>query len=188
MKKLTRDFYQRETSLVAKELLGQHLVHHTDAGIRIGRIVEVEAYLGQHDLAAHSSKGLTKRTSVMFGQAGFAYIYLIYGKYHCFNVVTDAEGVGAAVLIRALEPLTNINERTKGPGLLCQAMGIDRRHNAQDLLGEKLFIAEGEGVAEDILESPRIGVGYAKEWALAPLRFYVQGNRFVSPSSPAHLP
>ncbi|HAT9474284.1 TPA: DNA-3-methyladenine glycosylase, partial [Legionella pneumophila subsp. pneumophila] len=101
MRKLPRPFYERDTVLVAKELLGKYLVHHDGLEEKIGRIVEVEAYLGQHDLACHSSKGLTKRTKVMFGPAGYAYVYLIYGMYYCMNVVTEKEGIGSAVLIRA---------------------------------------------------------------------------------------
>ena len=177
LQKLPREFYQRETTEVAKSLLGQHLVHRLHGIERVGKIVEVEAYLGEHDLAAHSSKGLTKRTAVMFGPPGFAYVYLIYGKYHCFNVVT---GNGAAVLIRALEPVLNITERTQGPGLLCQAMMIDKQQNAHDLLSDDLFISEGDAMHHSIIEAPRIGVHYAKHWAHKPLRFYIDGNAFVS--------
>ena len=112
---------------VARALLGKCLVHDTGFNRRVGRIVEVEAYLGSHDRASHSSKGLTPRTRVRVGPAGFAYVYRIYGIHHCVNVVTDSEGVGAAVLIRALEPLAGISLRCSGPGLLCSAMGIDRK-------------------------------------------------------------
>lgn len=181
MKKLPREFYNRETTAVARDLLGMHLVHRSQGIERIGKIVEVEAYLGSFDLASHSSKGLTKRTLVMFGQPGFAYVYLIYGMYHCFNVVTEPIGVGAAVLIRAVEPILNITERSCGPGLLCNAMKIDRQHNAHDLLSDNLFITEqNAGAPYSIVEAPRIGVHYAKEWAVKPLRFYIQGNPFVS--------
>ena len=106
MNKLHRVFYERDTVTVAKELLGKYLIHED----RIGKIVEVEAYIGQHDLAAHSSKGLTPRTKVLYGTAGHAYIYLIYGMYYCTNVVTETEGIGTGVLIRALEPIQNIYE------------------------------------------------------------------------------
>src|SRR5215204_3421883 len=119
MQKLSREFYNRETVVVAKELLGKYLVHISNGIIRIGKIVEVEAYLGAHDLAAHSAKGLTPRTKVMFGPPGHAYVYLIYGMYHCMNVVTEKEGHASAVLLRALEPIQNIEKRTQGPGLLC---------------------------------------------------------------------
>jgi len=181
MKKLPREFYNRETTHVARDLLGLHLVHRSQGIERIGKIVEVEAYLGGHDLASHSSKGLTKRTAVMFGQPGFAYVYLIYGMYHCFNVVTESAGVGAAVLIRALEPILNITDRASGPGLLCKAMKIDRQLNAHDLLSDNLFITDHDAKSPHyIVEAPRIGVHYAKEWAVKPLRFYIQGNPFVS--------
>jgi len=181
MKKLPREFYNRETTAVAKSLLGLHLVHRSQNIERIGKIVEVEAYLGEHDFASHSSKGLTKRTAVMFGQPGFAYVYLIYGMYHCFNVVTEPAGVGAAVLIRALEPILNITDRASGPGLLCKAMKIDRQLNVHDLLSDNLFITEQDTeLPHHIVETPRIGVHYAKEWADIPLRFYIQGNPFVS--------
>jgi len=156
-------------------------VHQTQGVERVGKIVEVEAYLGVHDLASHSSKGRTKRTAVMFGPPGFAYVYLIYGMYHCFNVVTDSAGIGAAVLIRAVEPIANITGRTQGPGLLCKAMGLDRQHDKHDLLSDHLFIARAEhAIPQSIIETPRIGVHYAKEWALKPLRFYIEGNAFVS--------
>src|SRR3954466_1462253 len=111
MRKLPRAFYDRDTITVAHELLGKLLVHVDDGVERVGRIVEVEAYLGPHDLAAHSAKGLTPRTKVMFGPPGHAYVYLIYGIYHCMNVVTQAEGVASAVLLRALEPVKNIDSR-----------------------------------------------------------------------------
>ena len=181
MKKLSREFYNRETTAVARDLLGLQLVHQSQGIERIGRIVEVEAYLGGLDLASHSSKGITKRTEVMFGPPGFAYVYLIYGIYHCFNVVTEPSGVGAAVLIRALEPVINITERTSGPGLLCKAMNIDKQLNAHDLLSDNFFITEEDAeLPHCVVEKPRIGVHYAKEWAAKPLRFYVQGNPFVS--------
>ncbi|MCR9192249.1 MAG: DNA-3-methyladenine glycosylase [Gammaproteobacteria bacterium] len=181
MQKLPREFYNRETTIVAKALLGHHLVHRSDGIDKIGKIVEVEAYLGEHDLASHSSKGLTKRTTTMFGSPGFAYVYLIYGMYHCFNVVTEAAGIGSAVLVRAIEPVANITGRTQGPGLLCKAMMIDKRVNAHDLLSEDLFIThEGYESPQQIIETTRIGVHYAKEWANKPLRFYIQNNAFVS--------
>src|SRR3982750_4072214 len=140
MIKLPRSFYDRDTICVAKELLGKYLVHHDNDIVRIGKIVEVEAYLGPHDLAAHSAKGLTPRTKVMFGPPGHAYVYLIYGMYYCMNVVTEKEGHASAVLLRALEPVRNIEGRTQGPGLLCKAMGIDKSLNGRDLLSEDSYI------------------------------------------------
>ena len=141
MQKLPRAFYDRDTTIVARELLGKLLVHVERGMERVGKIVEVEAYLGPHDLAAHSSRGLTERTRVMFGPPGHAYVYFIYGMYHCMNVVTEREGHASAVLLRALEPVKNVGGRTSGPGLLCRAMHIDRRLNGHDLLSDDFFIA-----------------------------------------------
>ncbi len=181
MQKLPRRFYDRDTRLVAQELLGKLLVHHSGGVERIGKIVEVEAYLGEHDLAAHSSKGLTERTKTMFGPPGHAYVYFIYGMYDCMNVVTEREGHASAVLLRAIEPLQNLEGRTQGPGLLCRAMEIDRRLNAHDLLSDDFFIAEPESAGKfSIAKRPRIGVGYARHWAKRRLRFYIKGNPFVS--------
>ena len=181
MTKLPRSFYDSNTALVAQELLGKWLVHDADGLKRIGKIVEVEAYLGEHDLAAHSSKGLTERTKIMFGPPGHAYVYLIYGVHYCMNVVTEREGHASAVLLRALEPVKNLAGKTSGPGLLCRAMGINRRLNAHDLLSDDFFIAEPE-VAEkfSIVKRPRIGVDYAGHWAKRLLRFYIKGNTFIS--------
>ncbi len=181
MKKLRRSFYDRETTLVAQDLLGKWLVHQTGGGERIGKIVEVEAYLGEHDLAAHSSKGVTERTKIMFGPPGHAYVYLIYGMHHCLNVVTEKEGNGAAVLLRAVEPVKNLTGKTNGPGLLCRAMEIDRRLNGHDLLSDEFFIAQPEASEKiTIVKRPRIGVDYARHWAKRLLRFYLKGNPFVS--------
>ena len=178
---LDRDFYARDTVAVARALLGCELVHALDDGLRIGRIVEVEAYLGAHDLAAHSSKGLTPRTATMFGPPGHAYVYLIYGMHHCMNVVTEPQGHGAAVLIRALAPVGPLPGRTAGPGLLCKAMGIDRRHNGLDLLGETLYLRAGPAVRpSQVVSRPRIGVDYAGAWARRLLRFYLKGEPDVS--------
>lgn len=181
MKKLARSFYDRDTTLVAQDLLGKHLVHVVDGVRRVGRIVETEAYLGPHDLAAHSAKGLTDRTRVMFGPPGHAYTYLIYGMHWCMNVVTQGEGHASAVLLRALEPVANLDGRTQGPALLCKAMGIDRRQNGHDLLSADFYIADAGGdPAIRIVKRPRIGVDYAGHWARRLLRFYIRGNPFVS--------
>lgn len=181
MRKLPRRFYDRDTALVAQELLGTLLVHVVDGVERVGRIVETEAYLGPHDRAAHSARGFTPRTAVMFGPPGHAYVYLIYGMHHCLNVVTEAEGHASAVLIRALEPVANLVGRTAGPGLLCRAMGIDRRLNGHDLGSDDLYIApRGRGPALAVVRRPRIGVDYAGTWARRLLRFYLRGNAHVS--------
>ncbi len=181
MKKLNRQFYDRDTILVAKELLGKYLVHISQGVKRVGKIVEVEAYLGPHDLAAHSSKGRTERTKVMFGPPGHAYVYLIYGMYYCVNVVTEQEGHGSAVLLRAIEPIKNIEGRTQGPGLLCKAMHIDKRLYGHDLVSDDFYIAvDDETESLSIVKKPRIGVDYAKHWARRHLRFYIKDNQFIS--------
>ena len=180
-RKLPRAFYDRDTQVVARELLGKHLVHVVAGVERVGRIVETEAYLGPHDLAAHSSRGLTERTRVMFGPPGHVYVYLIYGMHWCMNVVTEADGRAAAVLLRALEPVKNVEARTQGPALLTKAMGIDKRHNGHDLLSDDLHIADPrEDRRIRIARRPRIGVDYAGHWARRLLRFYVSGNAYVS--------
>ncbi len=181
MRKLRRAFYDRKADVVARELLGKLLVHVAGGIERIGRIVEVEAYLGPHDLAAHSARGLTQRTKVMFGPPGHAYVYMIYGMHCCMNVVTEQEGRASAVLLRALEPVANVDGRTQGPGLLCKALHIDRRLNGHDLLSGDLYIAAPAGAAAPaIVKRPRIGVDYAGHWARRLLRFYIRGNPFVS--------
>lgn len=181
MQKLPRQFYDRDTTLVARELLGKLLVHQAGGVIRVGKIVETEAYLGEHDLAAHSSKGRTRRTEIMFGPPGYAYVYFIYGMYHCVNVVTERAGHASAVLLRAVEPVKNLEGRTCGPGLLCRAMKIDKALNGHDLLSDDFFIAAPETVEKiAIAKGPRIGVDYAKHWAKRHLRFYLKGNPHVS--------
>ncbi|MCX6995504.1 MAG: DNA-3-methyladenine glycosylase [Kiritimatiellaeota bacterium] len=181
MHKLGRSFYRRDTVAVARSLLGKYLVHVSRGVERIGRIVEVEAYLGPQDRASHSSRGLTPRTRVMFGPPGHAYVYLIYGVHHCLNVVTGRTGAGAAVLLRAVEPVRNVTGRTHGPGLLCRALRVDLRRNAHDLTGDELYIAAPpRAAAGAIVARPRVGVDYAGAWARRLLRFYLRGNPFVS--------
>lgn len=181
MMKLPRDFYNRDTLDVAHDLLGKLMVRHDGTAMRIGKITEVEAYLGPHDLAAHTSRGITPRTRVMFGPPGYAYVYLIYGIHHCINVVTEEDGHGSAVLIRALEPVQNLQGNTRGPGRLCKAMGIDLSDYGRDLCSDLFYIAQPD-VVEEItsIERPRIGVDYAGEWASKPLRFYIDGSAFIS--------
>jgi DNA-3-methyladenine glycosylase len=181
VQKLPRSFYDRDTTMVARELLGKLLVHEAGGMRHVGKIVETEAYLGEHDLAAHSSKGLTSRTKTMFGPPGHAYVYLIYGMYCCMNVVTEREGHASAVLLRAVEPVLNVEGRSCGPGLLCRAMKIDRRLNGRDLLSDGFFIAAPENIEQFVIvKRPRIGVDYAKHWARRLLRFYIKGNPHVS--------
>ena len=181
MKKLGRAFYNRDTMIVARELLGKYLVHVSRGIERIGSIVEDETYLGPHDLAAHSAKGLTPRTKVMFGPPGYAYVYMIYGMYYCMNVVTEREGHASAVLLRAIEPVKSVTGRTQGPGLLCKSMEIDTRLNAHDLLSNDFYIADRLNNEQlVIVNRPRVGVAYAKHWQRRHLRFYIKGNPFVS--------
>ena len=181
MRKLPRSFYDRDTVIVAQELLGKHLVRVVDGAERVGRIVEVEAYLGPHDLAAHSARGLTPRTRAMFGPPGYAYVYLVYGMHWCMNVVTQEEGKASAVLLRALEPVKGVPGRTQGPALLCKAMAIDARLYGADLLGDEIFIRDPRDASPPrIVKRPRIGVDYARHWARRLLRFYIHGNPFVS--------
>lgn len=181
MQILQRSFYEKNTILVAKELLGKYLVHQYVSTEYIAKIVEVEAYLGSHDLACHASKGLTNRTKTMFGPPGYAYVYMIYGMYHCMNVVTEPEGHGSAVLIRAVEPIKNITAKTNGPGLLSKAMHIDKKLNEHDLLSKNFHIVSENNYRNfTIVQKPRIGVDYAGEWAKKDLRFYIKDNPYIS--------
>jgi DNA-3-methyladenine glycosylase len=185
-RKLPRSFYAREdTLLVARDLIGLHLVHDDGVTKRVGRIVETEAYLGPQDLAAHSSRGRTKRTEVIFGPPGHAYVYFIYGFWYCLNVVTSRKGVPHAVLLRALEPVEGITDKTWGPGLLCRAMGIDRALNGTDLCADRLWLERPRGSTSSIRigSSPRIGVDYAGSWAKRPWRFFDRASPYVSTAS-----
>jgi DNA-3-methyladenine glycosylase len=179
---LPRDFYLRPTVDVARDLLGRYLVF--DRGQEpphIGKLVEVEAYIGAFDLASHASRGHTRRTAPMFEEAGHAYVYLIYGMYWCLNVVTEDIGNPCAVLIRGVEPIAGLEGATNGPGKLCRAYGIDGAWNRADMTSSSLRITVGEPVpATAIGASPRIGVDYAQEWAAELLRFFIAGNPFVS--------
>ncbi len=182
--KLTRDFFDRPALAVARELLGKVLVVEAAGRRRAGRIVDCEAYVGQHDLACHASKGRTPRTEVMFGPPGFAYVFLVYGMHHCFNAVTGAPGLAAAVLVRAVEPVEGLEGRGRsdGPGRVCRALGINRSHDGVDLCGGRgPFLEDGPGIARRRVErGPRIGVAYAGAWAKRPYRFWVAGSPFVS--------
>jgi DNA-3-methyladenine glycosylase len=179
LRPLPKAFAAQETRAVARALLGQLLVHDANGVTRVGRIVETEAYLGPHDLACHSSKGRTARTEVMFGPPGHAYVYFVYGMHHCFNVVT---GNGAAVLVRAIEPIMGLeNVRCDGPGRLTRAMKIDRGHNGLSLDQAPLFLAAGPYV-RNVGTSARIGVDFARHWASRRLRYFDTQSPFVSRS------
>jgi DNA-3-methyladenine glycosylase len=184
---LPASFYERDPERVARDVLGKILVH----GRTAGRIVEVEAYLGVDDQAAHSYRGITARTRVMFGPPGHAYVYLIYGVYECFNLVAEPEGKAGAVLVRALEPVSGLERMRRrrpaarrvedlcsGPGKLTLAMGITRALNGAPVTRGQLTV-RAPAVAEpvEVAVSPRIGITQCADW---PLRFYVAGNRFVS--------
>jgi DNA-3-methyladenine glycosylase len=180
--RLPRAFYARPTVEVARGLLGGWLVHELPEGRREGRIVETEAYVGPEDRASHASRGRTARTELMFGPPGYAYVYLIYGMHHCLNVVTEGVGYPAAVLIRALEPSVGVTLPTNGPGRLCRALAIDRRHNGQDLVTGSLWIERRGGgpLDEETIATTRIGVDYAGEWAARPWRFLVAASPYIS--------
>jgi DNA-3-methyladenine glycosylase len=179
---------EKNTVKAAKELLGRYLVHKTPSGTTMGKIVETEAYLS-NDPASHSSRGKTKRNEKMFGKPGTAYIYLIYGIYKCFNVVTKSEGIGEAVLVRALEPISGIELMKKrrkknklkdlcsGPAKLVSAMGITKAHNGSNLFKGNLKLISKSGKKQKIVKTTRVGITKA---AHLPLRFYIKGNEFVS--------
>ncbi|MDD4169794.1 MAG: DNA-3-methyladenine glycosylase [Desulfotomaculaceae bacterium] len=182
-----RSFYAGSTIDVAKELLGSYLIHISPEGTAAGRIVETEAYI-QNDPACHAFRGMTPRNRVMFGPPGHAYVYFIYGMYYCFNVVTAPEGVGEAVLIRALEPVAGVSlmrarrgreklpELCGGPAKLVQALGITKEHNGAVLTAAPLMICRGEKI-EDIVTTTRIGI---REESPLPLRFYLKDSPFIS--------
>ena len=184
---LPRSFYARPTVDVARALLGKVLVHGPTSGI----IVETEAYLGGDDLAAHSARGLTERTRVIFGPPGHAYVYLIYGMYQCLNLVAEASGRPGCVLIRALQPVSGVElmrarrgaarpleQLANGPGKLTLALGITRAHNGVDVTRGSLVVRQAPGAeAIQIVVTPRIGITRSAE---LPLRFLVAGSGFFS--------
>jgi DNA-3-methyladenine glycosylase len=189
-RKLSRSFYARPVLVVAPACIGKVLVHRTPEGVAGGRIVECEAYRGPLDRAAHSSRGRTKRTEAMFGPAGHAYVYLLYGISWAFNIVVAKEGEPHAVLVRALEPVVGLDlmaQRrgvaptarilTNGPGKLCQALGITGADYARDLQGD-LYLAEGP--RGKVGRSARINVESSGVWAERRWRFFERGNRYVS--------
>lgn len=196
MKKLPREFYLRsETLQIAQDLLGKLLVVPTETGERVsGMIVEVEAYLGEIDKAAHSYNGRrTARNDITYAVGGHAYVFFIYGMYFQFNVVCGAENSPHVCLIRAVEPVENIEKMrvrrgvmkdqnlTSGPGKLCIAMDITKKLNGSDLLGNKIWLEDFRTFSENgISVGKRIGIDYAEEFVEKPWRFWVRGNRFVS--------
>jgi len=168
---LPRIYFNRPTVQVARSLIGKYVVREIDGRILAGKILEVEAYVGPEDKACHASKGRTQRTEVLFGPPGVAYVYLIYGMYHCLNVVTEREEFPSAVLVRAIEIDGKLID---GPGRLCRTLEIDRRLNRVDLTtGESLWFEDRGALVKrgDVEARPRIGVEYAGEWAKKPWRF-----------------
>ena len=178
-RKLALPFYQQSGEDLARALIGKILVHRVEGKQLRGRIVETEAYLGPSDLASHSSKGRTKRTEIMFGRAGHAYVYFIYGMYEMFNIVAGKTGQAHAVLVRAAEPLDNWQADLSGPGKLATRFGILRSDNGVDLTADKLFILD-RGDRPQIAVSPRIGIDYAGDWIDKPLRFFDPASNAVS--------
>lgn len=180
MKKLDHSFYQRDAKKLARDLIGTVLVRRVRGREYRARIVETEAYVGPRDLASHSSKGRTKRTEVMFGPAGHAYVYLVYGMYEMFNIVADRTGGGQAVLIRAAEPLGGWKAGLAGPGKLTRAFKITRSVNGLDLTGDTLYLAVDPGYRPRTRRAKRIGVEYAGEWKDKLLRFYDDKSKAVT--------
>lgn len=201
MNKLRKDFYLRDTVIVAKELLGKYIVvKHNDENL-VGKIVEVEAYLGIKDKAAHSYGGKkTARTKVMYEEGGCVYVFQIYGMYNCLNIVTSHKETPEAVLIRGVEPIGNIDifsfnrfqkkfheltnyqkkNITNGPGKLCMAMNITKEFNGKNLNSDEIYIVDNNEEKFDIIESKRIGIDYAEEAKEYLLRFHIKDNKFVS--------
>jgi len=171
---LPQTYFSRPTVQVARSLVGKYLVRVLDGREVAGRIIEVEAYVGPQDKACHASKGRTQRTEVLFNAAGTAYVYLIYGMYHCLNVVTEREDFPAAVLIRAIEVDGRLID---GPGRLCRVLQIDRSMNRMDLTAQDSLWFEDRGdrvLRKHVAALPRIGVDYAGAWAKKPWRFRMQ--------------
>ena len=201
MEKLKREFYSRDSITVAQELLGKILVHENNGKIISGKIVETEAYMGVEDKAAHSYGGRrTKRVEVMYGQAGFAYVFMIYGIHYCFNIVTEKIDTPQAVLIRAVEPVegleymainrfnkelkqltkTETKNLTNGPGKLSKALLINMPLNGEDLCDNRLYVKNSNKDKFNIISSKRIGIDYAQEAKDYLWRFYIEGNSYVS--------
>jgi len=180
LKKIGHAFFRCNAKKLARDLIGTILVHRVRGKAYRARIVEAEAYVGPHDLASHSSRGRTKRTEVMFGPAGHAYVYLIYGMYEMFNIVAGETGSAQAVLIRAADPLDDWQADLSGPGKLTRALKIVRSENGLDLTGDRLFLLHDPAYRPRIARTTRIGVEYAKEWKDALLRFYDAGSPAVS--------
>jgi DNA-3-methyladenine glycosylase len=189
--RLNKNFYTKKADITAKELLGKIIYRKTDYGIIKARIVETEAYLDNIDLASHSYVGKTERNKAMFEEGSYTYVYKIYGMYNCFNIVTGQKGNGEAVLIRALEPLSDLEliykyrktpkekDLTNGPGKICQALNITIEDNMKDLMSCKDIIVSEDSIKNEfeIVTTTRIGITKSVD---LPLRFYIKGNKYVS--------
>jgi DNA-3-methyladenine glycosylase len=193
--RLKRDFFQQNTIAVAKQLRGKFIVRKIGKQTLVGKIVETEAYRGFHDLASHAHKGKTARNAVMFDEGGYSYIYLVYGMYHCFNIITEKKDYPAAVLIRAVEPIEGLalmkkNRKTdelknlcSGPAKFCQAFALTKKQSGIDLSKSKEIWLEDRGNKiknSEIVKTKRVGIdysGHCREW---PWRFYLKDNKLIS--------
>jgi len=197
MTKLSKNFYNRKTSKLAMSLLGKYLVRKYNGHILMAKIAETEMYYGQNDKASHASRGKTNRTRLMFDQPGLAYVYQIYGMYYCLNIVTEKKDFPAAILIRAAEPIKDIEEMAKnrklepesnnltnGPSKICQALKIDKKLNGENLItSTKLYLMENKNEktkTSQIVKAKRIGIDYAQEYKDKLWRFYLKDNKYVS--------
>ena len=194
---LPKEFYERKTIVVARDLLGKVIIREIGTQKITARIVETEAYAGLDDKASHAHKGRTPRNSIMFGPAGFAYVYFTYGLHHLFNIVTEEVNYPSAVLIRAVEPISGLkfiqenrqgrkyHELTSGPAKFTKAFRIDKCFNGVDItIGKSIWVEDGPAISENrIATTPRIGVGYSEECAKWPRRFFIKDNQFISAKS-----
>ena len=196
-KRLNRAFFKRHPKEVAPELLGKYLIRKINHQKIVGKIVETEAYGGKEDKGCHVGRfGYTKRTAILFGEVGYAYVYSVYINTYCLNIVAHKDGEAGAVLIRALEPiygidiiLKNLNKTNyditrllNGPGKLCKALKITKAMNGKDMIeGNEIYITFGENIKEeDIIATPRINIPYAEEAKDWPWRFIIKGSKFLS--------
>ena len=177
LQKLTRSFFQRPAEEVARAMIGKILVRRLRGKLLRARLIETEAYLGPDDLASHASKGRTRRTEILFGDPGRAYVYLIYGLHEMLNVVAGATGLGQGVLIRGAEPLDDWKADLSGPGRLTRAFQISRLQNGLDLTGTELYFLDDPADRPTVQSTKRIGIDYALHWKDVPLRFIALNRR-----------
>jgi DNA-3-methyladenine glycosylase len=170
--RLTKKFFQQPTLTAARQLLGKYLIVNRHRHLQIGRIVETEAYFGPEDQASHAFRGRTERNKIMWGSAGRLYVYLIYGMYYCLNIVTERKGYPAAILIRAIDPISGIKGKTDGPGKLCRQLGITTKDTGLDITeSNEIYIKDIGQKPKKIMTTPRVGVNYAGKWAKKKWRF-----------------